>query len=202
MGSRRRDPGATRAGRLVRGRRLDRNPLRRACDRAETIAAVLLIAVFLAGAPLAAWATGAWAHGRAQRAELAQAASRHQVPAAVLAVPAVPTAGTWNVATVARARWTAPDGRVVTSELTVPDGTTAGASLGVWTTRAGRLTPHPLSRSQVAVLTVAGGLAGAAAIALALALAGVLFRRSLDRRRMAAWDADWQATGPRWTTRA
>ena len=28
-----------------------------------------------------------------------------------------------------------------------------------------------------------------------------LARRSLDRRRMAAWDADWLATGPRWTPR-
>jgi hypothetical protein len=30
---------------------------------------------------------------------------------------------------------------------------------------------------------------------------GVLGRRALDKRRMAAWDADWRATGPRWTAR-
>jgi hypothetical protein len=30
---------------------------------------------------------------------------------------------------------------------------------------------------------------------------GALGRRALDKRRMAAWDADWRATGPRWTAR-
>jgi hypothetical protein len=30
---------------------------------------------------------------------------------------------------------------------------------------------------------------------------GMLVRRALDRRRMAAWDRDWLATGPRWTPR-
>ena len=39
-------------------------------------------------------------------------------------------------------------------------------------------------------------------VAMVLALAGILARWSLDKRRMDAWDADWQATGPRWTTRA
>jgi hypothetical protein len=33
-------------------------------------------------------------------------------------------------------------------------------------------------------------------------MVGVLARWSLDRRRMDAWEADWQSTGPRWTTRA
>jgi len=35
-----------------------------------------------------------------------------------------------------------------------------------------------------------------------LALAAALIRWVLNKRRMAAWDADWHATGPRWTTRA
>jgi hypothetical protein len=29
--------------------------------------------------------------------------------------------------------------------------------------------------------------------------AGQLARVALDRRRLAAWDAQWRATGPQWT---
>ena len=70
MGSKERKPRATLTGRFVRGRRFDRNPLRRAADRAETIVLALLLVAFLVGAPLAALASGAWAHaiGAAGRA--------------------------------------------------------------------------------------------------------------------------------------
>ena len=66
----------------------------------------------------------------------------------------------------------------------------------------GELASQPMGESQAASLTDLGEIAGAAAVALLLALVGVLVRWSLDKRRMAAWDADWQTTGPRWTTRA
>ena len=44
--------------RLLRGRRLDRNLLRRRSDRAETIVLGALLAGFLAAAPFAAHAAG------------------------------------------------------------------------------------------------------------------------------------------------
>jgi hypothetical protein len=59
-----------------------------------------------------------------------------------------------------------------------------------------------MGESQVAYIADLGEIAGAATVALLLALVGVLARRSLDKRRMAAWEADWQSTGPRWTTHA
>jgi hypothetical protein len=45
--------------------------------------------------------------------------------------------------------------------------------------------------------------AGTAVAALAVILAGVgwLTRRALDRRRLAGWDAEWLANGPRWSPR-
>src|SRR5690348_18243309 len=52
--------------RLLRGRRLDRNPLRRGSDRAETVVLGVLLAAFLAAAPFAAHA--AWALGHASAA--------------------------------------------------------------------------------------------------------------------------------------
>lgn len=199
MGS---EPWAAFASRFVRGRRFDRNPLRRSADRAETIVLALLLVAFLVGAPLAALASGAWAHAMAQRAELAQTASARRVAAVVLTTPAATAVGSWFVASESRARWTAPDGAVVTSEVLVPACTRVGATVPVWTTRDGQLTSQPIGESQVASLADLGEMAGAAAVALLLAIVGFLARRSLDKRRMAAWDADWQATGPRWTTRA
>src|SRR5580698_7520339 len=91
---------------------------------------------------------------------------------------------------------------VVTSGIPVPGGTAAGARLSVWTTRAGQPAAEPLNGSQVASLTLLGEAAGVTALAIVLALAGVLARWTLNRYRLAAWDADWEVTGPRWTTRA
>lgn len=196
-----RKPRATLTGRLVRGRRLDRNPLRRSADRAETTVLILLLVAFLVGAPLAALAAGARAHAMAQRAERAQTASRRQVTALILTTSTA-LVGSWDQASIARARWTAPDGTVVTSEMPIPFGTTAGAAVPVWTTRNGQLTSHPVSDSQVASLTDLGAITGVTAVALVLTLVGLLARRSLNKGRLAAWDADWQATEPRWTTRA
>jgi hypothetical protein len=77
----------------------------------------------------------------------------------------------------------------------------AGSTVTVWINQAGQLAGPPLqptqivSRVQLAVCCAVGGLA------IALIVVGWLARKSLDRRRMAAWDADWLANGPRWTSR-
>jgi hypothetical protein len=201
MDSGRRRPSTATASRLARGWRLDRNPLRRASDRVESLMLIALLAVFLASAPLAALACGGWAHTAAQRAELAQAASRRLVTAVVATAPAVGDIGFGGTASVSQARWTAPDGKVVKQEIPVSVGTRPGATLQVWSTLDGQLTSHPMSAAQVSGCTALGEATGAAAAATALALVGLLAHWALVRRRMSAWDADWQATGPRWTTR-
>ena len=137
----------------------------------------------------------------AQRAQLAQDASRRQVAAVALAV-APPAAVGEGLAWQAQARWRAPDGQVVTHEIPVPYDTEVGARLQVWTDRTGDLTTAPLLNSQVASQTICGEVLGVIAAAGVLTLAGVLARWTLNKRRMAAWDADWHATGPHWTTRA
>jgi hypothetical protein len=194
-------PSATRLSRLVRRWRLDRNPLRRATDRAETAVLALLVAAFLVGAPFAALATGAWVHGAARQAQLAQEASRRQVTAVVLSVTPASAAGQ-ELAWQAQARWRAPSGREVTREVPVAPGTAAGAKLQVWSDPAGGLTTAPLLDSQVAGQAAAAEAFGVIASAAVLILTGELALWALYKRRMAAWDADWRATGPRWTTRA
>jgi hypothetical protein len=71
----------------------------------------------------------------------------------------------------------------------------------VWTDRAGQLTDPPLSQTELVsrAQLAAGGAVGA--LAATLVAAGWIIRRFLDRRRLAAWDAEWLATGPRWSSR-
>jgi hypothetical protein len=194
-------PYVTRLGKFGRRWRFDRNPLRRATDRVETVVLVLLGAAFLIGTPFAALATGAWVHGMARQSQLAQEASRRQVTAVVVAVTADPASGQ-VLAWQAQARWKAPDGREVTHEVPVPPDTVVGAKLPAWSDLTGDPTTAPLLDSQVAGQTATGEALGAVASAVVLTLAGGMALWTLDKRRMAAWDADWRATGPHWTTRA
>ncbi|MGH3251259.1 MAG: Rv1733c family protein [Trebonia sp.] len=192
MDGRQRELRATRAGRLVRRWRLDRNPLRRASDRAETVLLTALVLAFLISAPQAALASGAWAHAAAQRAEQAQTASRALVTATVLTVPVASETGGWGMASVTQVRWTASDGHVVTTELPVPADTTAGTTLRLWTTRDRQLVPHPITAAQVTSLAQLGEASGVAAVAVLLTVVGAMSHWSLTRRRLADWDADWQ----------
>jgi hypothetical protein len=204
MGAGQRHHRVSRLVRFVRGRRPDRNPLRRASDRVETALLALLVVAFLAAAPFTALAGAAWAHARAHEAQLTEQASWHQVPALVLTVTSgVRDGGGYaGLETQAQARWRAPDGKVVTREIPVMPGTVAGATVRLWMTSDGQLTDAPLQNSQVAGDVAFAGTVSVIALATLLAIAGMLARRALDRRRMAAWDAEWRVTGPRWTTRA
>jgi hypothetical protein len=197
MTARKLKPGASRLGRFVRRWRFDRNPLRRATDRTAVL--TVLVAAFLIGAPHCGLVAGAWAHGMAQRAQFTQEASQSQVTAVVLAVAASP-AGGGAVVWQAQAWWRArPGGH---HEVPVLTGTVVCGTLQVWTDRAGDLTTAPPLDSQVAGQATTGHVLGVIASAGALTLTGVLARRSLNKRRISAWEADWHATGPRWTTRA
>jgi len=200
MGTRRRDICAAPLGRFVRGRRPDRNPLRRGSDRVETAVLALLVIVFLAAAPFAALASSSWALARAHQAQLAERASSYQVPARVLKLEA--TSGAAYGDPSAHARWTAHDGKVVTGDIAVPLGAAVGSTQWLWTTADGQLTNPPLEDSQVTGQAyVAEGL-GVFTLAVLLTVTGLVTRWMLDKRRMAAWDTEWRATGPRWTTRA
>jgi hypothetical protein len=200
MGTRQRAIRPARFGRFVRGRRPDRNPLRRGSDRVETAVLAFLVIVFLAAAPFAALASGSWALARAHQAQLVERASSYQVPAVVLKLD-TPSGGAY-ADLGAQARWTARDGTVITGEIPVPLGTGAGSTQWLWTTADGRLTNPPLEDSQVTGQAhVAEGF-GLVTLAVLLAITGLVTRWALDKRRMAAWDAEWRATGPSWTTHA
>jgi heme A synthase len=185
--------------RLLRGRRPDRNPLRRGSDRAETAMLGVLLAAFLAATPFAAHAAASWTYAASAREAQAQRAVIHQVQA-ILLQPATqwdPSTGTSE----AEARWRAPDGQRCTAQLMAPAGAMAGSTVTVWTNQACQLTNPPLQHSQVVGRADISRVIAVVALAVTLIILGWLGRRALDRRRLAGWDADWLATGPRWSSR-
>jgi hypothetical protein len=177
--------------------------LRRPSDRVESAVLAVLVIAFILAAPFAALACGAWGHAVAHRVQAAQQASRYLVPAVVLQVPhGSQAAGYTALAPEAQARWTAPDGKVVSVQEPVPAATAVGTVMRIWVTRDGQLTDAPLQDTQVAGQADVAATFGVVGLAATLTMTGVLTRRALDRRRIAAWDADWRVTGGRWTRRA
>jgi hypothetical protein len=190
--------------RLARRLWMSNSRLRRRTDRIEAWITAGLIAVFLVGAPLSIIGAGRWAEQGVMREQHAQQ-SWHQVAATLLeAAPAQPQFEfglPWNPVVLVLAHWMGPDGRDQIGQIPVKAGTWAGRTVELWVDRLGRPTGPPLPGSVLAErVTSAKALAPAALAALLLVLAW-LVRRLMDRRRLAAWEADWALTGPRWTRR-
>jgi hypothetical protein len=183
----------TRLGILWRELRPDRNPLRRACDRAEAALLVGLLAAFVIGVPLAA----VFAGGSQYRAERARQASWHQVPAVLLApAPDHRHAGYEAVL----ATWTAPGGAQRAGRILAPADTPLGGTVTVWVDGSGRPAGLPLQRGQLIGEAIIVAAVAATAVGLPLLCTAALARRALARRRLAVWEAEWRATGPRWTS--
>jgi hypothetical protein len=193
--------GTSWLARLLRGRRLDRNPLRRGSDRAETLVFGALLAIFLVAAPFAAHTAGHWGYDSAAQRAQAQRADRVQVTATLLRASPVLT-GYWSGSGFAvEGRWRAPDGPVRTGELFVTADALAARSARIWVDRTGRLTGPPLSRDQMTGRADLAAGAAVGSLAAVLIAVGWLVRRSLDRRRLSGWDSEWLANGPRWSPR-
>jgi hypothetical protein len=192
-------PGAGWAMRVARGVWPDRNPLRRTLDRVEGAIVGGLIVVFLAGVPLTAAVADHLTDSIGSRTAHAQQAARHQVPAVLLA--AAPTSGYSGYQPEVRASWTAPDGRRRIGAVFALPGQRAGSTVLVWEDAAGRLTGPPMTLAQVRDQAVMVAIVAVMVLGLTLWCAGELAHYLLGRRRMAAWDAEWRATGPQWTTR-
>jgi hypothetical protein len=168
----------TEVRRALRGRLPDRNPLRRHADRLEFAVLTALLAVFLVGAPLVALLVGRWAYAGADRASRSDGAATFDPVSAV---------------------WTAPDGAARTGKITALAGTARGTRITIWTDRSGNLTGPPLQHPQVADQAALAGTMAVVGFAGALIAGGLVVRRALDRRRLAAWDSAWDATGPLWS---
>lgn len=184
--------------RAVRGARPDRNPLRRRIDRLETCLLAVLFIALAAAAPFAARLASHASYQNALRARQEQLTSRHQVPAVLTIDAAQASDYTLNSYVLTQATWTSPDGVQRSGRVPAQPGSSAGTVVTVWTDDNGYLDSPPLTLSEVA------SQADATAVGVVV-MAGVMFvggaaatRQLLNRRRMAAWDADWVATEPVW----
>jgi hypothetical protein len=175
----------------------DRNPLRRTLGRVEAAVGAVLAVALLAGAPLAAIAAGHFSSSIGSRAAYSQQAAWHQVPAMLLA--SVPASGL-NQNQVP-ARWVAPDGRRRTGHIPVPLGAKTGATVMVWVDVAGRLTGPPLQPRRVRDQVEFAPILAFITVCVIVLCVGHLAFGALDRRRLAAWEADWRAIEPKWTGR-
>jgi len=147
--------------RLARALGLDRNPLRRATDRAEAWIRIGLLAVFLIAGPMAALGAGHWAHHAGITAAPVPSAPTHRVKPAglrqaptVTDLPRVPQGGrAW-----AGVRWEGTRPSAGTSEVLAAVMTLAAMALTLLATL--RLTLAFLSRRRLAAWETAWSRVG------------------------------------------
>jgi hypothetical protein len=140
---------------------------------------------------------GLWPDGNPlrRRCDRAEAAMMGGLLAAFLAgAPAV---------AVATAHWiqvagsSAEHAQEAVRRLAVP----AGAPMAAWIAEPGRLPDQVPSRGPSAFSAPFASVLAVLLLGLLLLAVAVAVRRLVNRRRMAAWEADWAVTGPRWTSR-
>lgn len=192
------DPARPRAERLARALRElwpDGNPLRRTSDRAEAWILIALCAMFLVGAPVAAVAAGGYVYGAAVRAERAA----HPALAVLLANARRSEAGAQRA--TAPASWAAPGIEAGLGRVQVPLGARAGTVVRVWLDASGQLTGAPMRGTGLTGDVAVAAVFAPVALGAALLAVAAMARNLLRRRRLAAWDAAWLRTAPRWRRR-
>jgi ABC-type glycerol-3-phosphate transport system permease component len=175
------------------------NRLRRPSDRLEGLLVMLLAAVFLVA--VAAAPCFAEHLYQSQRADAAQL----HAATAVLTQNG-PSDNYVTAVGEATARWRAPDGQQeegVLTTLVAPGitGARAGARVKVWLTDSGQPKAQPLAAAESMFNSAMFAIGALIITAVALLISYWLARLILDRRRLAAWTAEWSLTGPGWTSR-
>jgi hypothetical protein len=196
-------PGRCPLHRAVRRWWPDGNPLRRPADHAEAAILAVLVGILVVFGPVSMVAAGRAAHQAAAAAQRAGQVGWHQVTAVITADSGYPPLLSFGDLGLVRvsASWTAPDGVRHRGEVPALPGTRAGTTVRMWVDRAGRPTGPPAPAWWATGQGVLAAMLAFAGAVLVLAGAWLAARRWLDRRRLAAWDAAWRSTGPRWTAR-
>ncbi len=180
----------------------DRNPLRRGTDRVEAGLRLVMILLVVLAVPAAAVAAGRWAdHLVLHRAQAKQAAD-HLVTAVLLQdAPASgpPDPYTSLPTTWVLARWQPPGQPPRSSEILALAGARRGSTIRTWIDSSGAVTDPPTDHRVIAGYVCLVVMAACLLSWLVLGAAGGLGRRVLDRRRLAAWEAEWRASGPQWS---
>ena len=187
---------------LLRRFTLGSGPLKRASDRLEYLARVLLVCSLLTAVPISlAVVTGTYAQVGAMAT--AQAADRHRVTARLLEDVPTTAGEAWSSPDLDRATavWTDPAGIEHRFSVPVPARARAGDPVSLWIDRDGNRTTRPPSDGDVAGQTVGQGAVTFALLSLIAAGAYRSVRTLLDRSRLHRWAADWAVVEPVWTRR-
>lgn len=182
----------------VRGARPDRNPLRRRTDRLETYLLAGLFVAAAAGAPFAAQAAGRAWYADATQTRQAQLATRHEVRAVLAQSAGVIGEYTLSSQVPTLASWKSAGGTLRAGDVPALPGSPQGTLVTVWTNDNGYLVSPPLTVTQVADQTDAARVAAIGGVIVGYMASTLAIRQLLNRRRMAAWDADWVATARVW----
>ena len=188
--------------RLARWAGFDRNPLRRGTDRIEAVLRLVMMVMLVAAVPAVAVVAGQRADHYALNRAHAQQAADHLVNAVLL--QQAPVNGTLDPytsvqTTWALARWQPPGLPSRTGEVLAPVGARQGSTVRTWIDPSGVITSPPLGHDDITGDVCVAVLATCLVSWLALLASGALAREALERRRLNAWEAEWRASGPRWS---
>jgi hypothetical protein len=179
---------------------LDGNPLRRSPDKIAAWVNVGLVALFLVGAPVATIVVAHSAYQTYTTERLSQR-SWHQVSAVVLNSDPVQGADYdgYGASSWAIARWAGPRGHSRVEVIPVPAYEPRGSHVRIWVNCHGQWSGPPVSRDQALLQVALATAAVPFGVVATLFAVFTVLDYLLDRRRLAAWDTDWAATGPQWT---
>ncbi|WP_329478680.1 hypothetical protein OG555_39490 [Kribbella sp. NBC_01484] len=197
--------GRSRSGELwvlMRARRLGygRNPLRRRVDRIESAIVLGAVLAALLMIPIAA-ATGTALRNASDHAAAHRRAVLTQVQARTLEDTESAPDGTGQVDTTVRVTWIDPAGRPHEGRANVAFGTKKDAEVIVWLDSSGAITLPPRPAGDSAAIGSAVGLSLAMVSWLLIAGLARLSVVPLNRRRMRAWEREWEIVAPRWRHR-
>jgi len=178
-----------------------RSPLRRRIDDLEARIFTGLVVFFLLAAPVLAVVAGGLTDSASLRERHAESGWR-PVTAVLDQSAAEGLIGVdddWGAALVA-ATWARPAGVEHTGLIAVALNARAGQRLKIWVSSAGRITPPPLSRADIADRVACAVLAMLAGLVVLLAIVAGVVRAMTTRRRLADWGRGWAVVAPRWSS--
>ena len=196
-----RRPGR-RLARLARWVGFDRNPLCRGNgpDRGGPAAghdgragAAVPAAAVVAGQRADHYALNR-AHAQQATDHLVTAVLLQQAPATGTPDPYTSVQTTWVLA-----RWQPPGLPSRTGQVLAAAGAPKGSTVRTWIDPSGAVTSPPLDHRDITGDVCIAVVATCLVSWLVLLASGALARWALDRRRLNAWDAEWRASGPRWS---
>ncbi|AOW92651.1 hypothetical protein BFN03_07965 [Rhodococcus sp. WMMA185] len=182
----------------------NRNPLMRASDRLDFVAAAVMIIALLMMVPIAA-AFGTATYAGLNEQSQAQLRAGHTESATLIddPRPSVVESATSRFPEVldrATAQWSARDGTLRTAVVQTRPGAQRGDTVDVWVDMNGNMTDEPRPTAENAAIAVGSAVSVWVGAAVVFVLLFFGLRWMSTRSRMRQWDREWNDFGrtPEW----